>query len=111
MKMPGVKSTIKSWANKIAADYDRVEEVVAGTILTRSTMIAPRLTGALQSDGRVEKNELGGRTVKFGDKDVPYARRRHFENKKNPQTLNYLKRGGDSVAKESLKKYKDISAV
>lgn len=24
---------------------------------------------------------------------VPYARRRHYENKKNPQTLRYLERG------------------
>ena len=71
----------------------------ADAILGRATMIAPKLTGELRSDGRVETIDTSV-VVMFGDGRVPYARRRHFENRKNPGTLNYLARGGDSVAKE-----------
>lgn len=104
----GIKSNISQWANKESKSLFRVEEVMAGVILTRSVMIAPRLTGALQGDGRVEVQD-GHHTVIFGDDHVPYARKRHYENKKNPQTLHYLERGGDSVKKENIKKYVEIS--
>lgn len=73
-------------------------------ILARATMIAPKLTGALRSDGRVETKDTSV-VVAFGDGRVPYARRRHFENKKNPHTLNYLSKAGESVKKEGIKKW------
>ena len=57
------------------------------------------LTGALKSDGRVEKIS-DGYSVVFGDSRVPYARFRHFKNAKNPQTLKYLERAGNQTAKE-----------
>ena len=103
-----VKSTIKAWANRQVRFFDRVEEVMAGIVLTRGIILSPKDTGALAENGRVEKKN-GHRTVKFGDQSVPYARKRHFENKKNPQTLNYLERAGDSVAKENPKKFVDMS--
>ena len=44
--------------------------------------------------------------VKFGDARVPYARRRHFENKKNPHTKYYLQKAGDNVvAKLGFKEF------
>ena len=73
----------------------------ADSILGRARMIAPRLTGALISDGRVE-TEGDTVMVVFGDDRVPYARRRHFENKKNPGSRNYLQKAGDSVGKEQF---------
>jgi len=107
--MGGFKSNSKLWLANEARVLDRVEEVMAGVILMRGIMLAPRDSGTLRENGRVEKNPNGGRSVVFGDASVPYARRRHFENKKNPQTLNYLKRAGDSVKKESIKKYVSMS--
>lgn len=102
------KSTIGAWARQQTRFFDRVEEVMAGIVLTRAIMLSPKDTGALAENGRVERKN-GHRTVKFGDESVPYARRRHFENQKNPQTLNYLERAGDSVAKENPKKFVDMS--
>lgn len=106
--MSRIQSSIISWVNAEAKVLRRTEEIMAGVIVTRATVLAPKLTGALQGDGRVEV-EGNHHTARFGGTDVPYARRRHFENKKNPQTLNYLKRAGDSVAKENIKKYVDMA--
>ncbi len=107
--MGGFKSNSKAWLSQESKVLDRTEEVVAGVILTRATMLAPKDTGALKGDGRVERTADGHRSVIFGDGSVPYARRRHFENKRNPQTLNYLKNAGDSVVKEDIKKYVEMS--
>lgn len=82
----------------------QAETMMAKTIKARAVVLAPKLTGALRANGRVLVVN-GGLRVKFGDEDVPYARRRHFENRKNPQTLNYLQKAGDSVMKESIKRY------
>lgn len=105
--MGGVTSNLSTWVKKEERNLDRAEEKMARTILNRAKMLAPKLTGALIENGRIEKNPNGGRTIIFGDSSVPYARRRHFENRKNPQTLHYLQRAGDSVAKENVKKYVD----
>jgi hypothetical protein len=86
----------------------RAEQNMGSAIKNRAKMLAPKLTGALRADGRVEKR--GDHTVvTFGSSKVPYARRRHFENRKNPQTLHYLQRAGDSVVKENIKKYIGLS--
>jgi len=106
-----VKSTLSKWATQQSTVTDRIEDVMTGVILTRATMLAPVLTGALVNDGRVEKNPEGGRSVVFGSNSVPYARRRHFENNLHPQTLYYLQRAGESVAKENIKKYVDMSEL
>jgi len=107
--MGGFKSNSSAWLSQETRVLQRTEEVIAGVILTRATLLAPKESGALRADGRVEKNPDGHQSVIFGDESVPYARRRHFENKKNPQTLNYLQKAGDSVAKENVKKYVDLS--
>ena len=100
-----------AFTKNLERQYDRVEEVMAGVILTRAMMLAPSDSGNLRSTGRVEKNPSGGRSVMFGDQNIRYARRRHYENKKNPQTLLYLKRAGDSVVKEGVKKYVEMSKI
>lgn len=105
-----VKSNLsKSWLSNEIQKSDRTERAISQVILYRSRMLAPVMTGELRENGRVEKKD-GHYTVTFGDSKVPYARRRHFENKKNPQTLHYLKRAGDSVKKENIKKYYEMSA-
>lgn len=77
---------------------------MATDIHRRASAFAPVLTSALRNSGRVEPLNDGYR-VTFGSSRVRYARRRHFENKKNPQTLHYLSRAGDSVARGSKAKY------
>lgn len=74
-----------------------------------ATIYAPRDSGALVSSGRIEKID-GGYAVAFGGSygisDVRYAKRRHYENKKNPGTLRYLERAGDQTVKQDRKYFK-----
>lgn len=104
-----VKSNWSPWLSNQRSAAARTEEAIAGVIVTRATLLAPKLTGDLRNSGRVEKNPSGGQSATFGDSSVPYARRRHYENRKNPGTLRYLERAGDSVKKENIKKYTDMA--
>lgn len=76
-------------------------EAKAEKTLGRARMLAPVLSGDLKMNGRVEKIP-NGVSVIFGDSRIPYARRRHFENRKNPATINYLERAGDQTRKEGF---------
>lgn len=87
-------------------NLDNAVNAMATTILSDARAKAPYDTGALRSDGRVERDGDLARSVHFGDARVPYARRRHFENKKNPQTLYYLRIAGDNVARQGLGRFK-----
>lgn len=104
-----VVSKLGKWASDESKVASRVEKSLSQVILYRARMLAPVLTGALVDDGRVVDNPMGGKSVIFGSPSVPYARRRHYENRKNPQTLYYLQRAGESVAKENIKRYVDMS--
>lgn len=95
----------KLWLASETRRLRNAEKTMGDVILNRAKMIAPVLTGALRANGRVEQNPKGGISVVFGDVTVPYARRRHFENRKNPHTLQYLRKAGDSVVKEGVRKY------
>lgn len=100
-----VKSNIDSnWSSKLVADLKAGLFEMSNDIRTRAAILAPRDTSALANSGVVEP-VINGFRVKFGSSRVPYARRRHFENKKNPQTLGYLARAGDSVARGDKSKY------
>lgn len=94
-------SKMKAYAKIQILNAQKELEAKAEKTLGRARMLAPKLTGDLKSNGRVEKI-AGGVSVVFGDSRVPYARRRHFENRKNPMTLNYLKRAGDQTKKEGF---------
>lgn len=88
----------ENWRNGLRAMGDR--------ILMDAIALAPEDTGKLKSNGRVEVISDTEIHVKFGDTRVPYARRRHFENKKNPHTKYYLQKAGDSVvAKLGFKEF------
>lgn len=79
---------------------------MATDIHRRAVILAPVETGALRNSGKVEKSGSQEYTISFGNGGrVPYARRRHFENKKNPQTLGYLSRAADSVGRSDKGKY------
>jgi len=70
----------------------------------RSKVLAPKVSRNLVNSGVIEPIQDGYR-IKYGSNKVPYARRRHFENKKNPQTKGYLSKAGDSVARGDTGKY------
>jgi hypothetical protein len=108
-----VKSNIKRWANEQHFVADRAEQIIAGVILNRAILLAPKDTGMLHTSGRIIKER--GRSVVFGDNEVPYARihelggftGRNYATK--IEAKHYLKNAGDSVAKENIKKYVDMS--
>ena len=76
-----------------------------------ATIYAPVETGNLRNSGRVERI-TDGYKVKFGGSSgssysVPYARLRHYKNRKNPQTLRYLERAGKQTEKNVRKYFGD----
>ena len=90
---------------------DRASLMMATDIDQQAKILAPKGdTLNLVNSGRIEKVE-GSYKVSFGGDfggvNVPYAKRRHFENFKNPQTLRYLERAGDNVAKQKSKYLKE----
>ena len=75
--------------------------MMAGDMANKAKHNAPYLNGHLSNSIRrrlVNASEVevvaGG---KFGGRDIRYAVRREFENKKNPQTKHYMKRAMEST--------------
>lgn len=112
--MGGFKSNSKAWLTKETRVLERAEEAMAGVIVTRGTMLAPKLSGDLRNTGRIEKKD-GKTGAIFGGEEAPYGRIQELGGVtgRNYQTkivgTHYLKRAGDSVAKENVKKYVDMS--
>lgn len=94
-------SKIKAYLQVQRMNMQKELEAKAEKTLGRARMLTPVLSGDLKMNGRVEKIP-NGVSVVFGDSRIPYARRRHFENRKNPATLNYLERAGDQTRKEGF---------
>lgn len=103
-------SRSKRWFEDESIVLKRTIRNMMGVTINRGQMLAPVDKGDLRSSGRVVGSGEKVSAV-FGGEDVgvPYAKRRHYENKKNPQTLLYLKKAGDSVKKEGIKKYYEMS--
>lgn len=100
-----VKVTMKpNWATGIEKNLKVGLLEMSLDVRRRAIVIAPKLTRALVNSGIVEPINNGYR-IKFGNSQVPYARRRHYENNKNPQTKGYLAKAGDSVARGDQGKY------
>lgn len=99
-----ITNTVKVLGD-LKLELDGVTVEIATDILNRAIMNAPKASGALVRSGRVTKATDGGYTVTFGDNAVRYAYRRHFENKKHPETLLYLENAGDTVVKGNVQKY------
>lgn len=75
------------------------------SVLNRAQLFAPVLTGALRDNGRVWLEGDTSVVIAFGGLEVPYARRRHYENNKHPQTKRYLERAGNAVGREGIIRY------
>jgi len=105
-----IKSTLSSvFVPKAIQEMDLVALEMATDVHRVATILAPKDSRALVNSGRVIRQKLAEYVIRFGGSgngfSVPYALRRHFENMKNPQTLLYLERGGDSVKRSSISKY------
>lgn len=77
-------------------------------IQRQATIFAPVETGNLRNSGQITKEANASYIVSFGNSRVRYARRRHYENDKNPGTRLYLKRAGDDVSRRVEKYIKKI---
>ena len=98
------KVTMKKGWNSTAG-LERGLAEMATDIHARASILAPKDTRALVNSGNVKRTGDMEYTIKFGSSKVPYARRRHFENKKNPQTLGYLSKAADSIKRSDKSKY------
>lgn len=104
--MPVRKSIESKWGDNLEQGMDKGLLEIVTDIHHRAVIIAPKDSRALVNSGIIESAE-GGIRVRFGSDKVPYARSRHYENKKNPGSKGYLAKAGDSVARgEKLKYFK-----
>lgn len=72
---------------------------------TRSVALAPKLTGALVNSRRLRLTGPLEYTLSYGDSRVPYALRRHYENKKHPSTKLYLSNAAETITRGDQGKY------
>lgn len=103
--MKTVKITMKpNWEQNIANGMKKALLEMVADVQRKAVTLAPVDTSALRNSGEISPISEGYK-VTFGNSRVPYARIRHFENNKNPQTKGYLARAGDSVARGDVSKY------
>lgn len=102
-----VKVTIdRNWSNKIQSGIQKGLLEMVTEIDKRSAFLAPKDTRALVNSRRITPQGSDAYLISYGaDGKVPYARRRHEENNKNPQSRGYLAKAGDSVARGEKSKY------
>jgi len=101
-------SRIKQWTIETETKIDIAVGTLATDIHKVATMNAPEDTSALINSAKVVRKSSGHWAITFGSSEVPYARIRHFENKKTPSSLRYLERAGDDNARNIKRYLKDI---
>lgn len=97
-------SRIKKWTSDTEKKLDAAVLTMATDIHREAVLMAPRDESALVNSGRIERVKAGFYKIIFGGGRVPYAKRRHYENKKNPHTLRYLEKPGDRISR-NIRKY------
>lgn len=93
------------WVGQTDSQLDSAVLEMATDIHKRAVILAPVESGNLRNSGKVERVKNAQYRISFGGGIVKYAKRRHYENKKNPQTLGYLAKAGESVGRSKLDKY------
>ena len=96
---------LSAFLQQEAEKQDGAMAEMAIDIMTRAQLNAPKASNALVRSAKVKRNSDGDYSVTFGDNSVRYATRRHYENKKNPGTLLYLEKAGESVSRGNMRKY------
>lgn len=100
-----VKLTVnKNWSSNIESGMKKALLEMTVDIHKRSIILAPKDTRALVNSSNISPVPDGYK-ISYGSARVPYARRRHFENNRNPQTKGYLANAGDAVARGDKTKY------
>lgn len=94
-------SRIKKWTLEEENKLDLKMLVLVTDIDRVAKILAPKDKRNLVNSGRIDRVEKGHYKVIFGGGAVPYARRRHFENKKHPGSLRYLERAGDAAGRNA----------
>lgn len=94
----------KTWESDISSGMEEALLEMTTDIHRKAVILAPVETAALRNSGKIAPVK-DGYSITFGSSRVPYARKRHFENKKNPQTIGYLAKAGDSVGRGDKTKY------
>lgn len=77
---------------------------IAIEVRNRAQDNAPVKTTSLKNSASITSSS-DSISVGFGSSAVKYARVRHNTNKKNPHTVEYLKKAADSVKREGVAKY------
>lgn len=95
---------VKDWVGKLGQATEEGLFDMITDVHKRAVILAPVEDGHLANSGKIEKITRGY-SLTFGSSRVPYARRRHFENNKNPQTKRYLSKAADSVFRAEPAKY------
>lgn len=95
--------------NRFMSDAEKVLDMsmlaMAIDVHAAAAIIAPKDKRILVKSGRFEKVEPFVYRVVFGNDRVPYAKRRHYENKLHPETLLYLERPATQISRAGLGKY------
>lgn len=102
--MPVKVNINRNWSRNIERELNTGLLSLASDIQNRSKAIAPRDTGALVNSSRIQRTS-NGYAITYGSARVPYARLRHFENKRNPQTTGFLAKAGESAMRGALSKH------
>jgi len=97
-------SRINQWVPETEKKLDTIVLQIATDIHRVSGTLAPKATRALVNSGRIRREGQAHYKVIYGGGSVPYARRRHYENKKTPGSLKYLERAGDATGR-NIKRY------
>lgn len=103
MTLVAVIQMKKGWDSTKGLEKGLAE--MATDIHAKASILAPKETRALVNSGKITRIDAEAYKVSFGSSKVPYARRRHFENKKTPSSLGYLSKAADAVARSDKDKY------
>lgn len=101
-------SRIKQWSEKTEKKLDLAVLEIATDIDRAAAILSPKASRALMNSGRISREGVAHYKVIYGGGQVPYARRRHYENKKTPSSLRYLERAGDATSRNIKRYLKDI---
>lgn len=91
----------KGWQDWPLEIVDEAMGRVSERILRQAKSNAPFLTGRLRASGQSRQVGDLETAVSFGNRNVPYAVRRHFENRKNPHTRYYLSNAAKTVSSQA----------
>lgn len=101
-------SRIKQWTAEKERNADTAVLEMVTDVHRVAKVLAPKDTHALVNSGRIERRGTAHYSVTFGGGSVPYARLRHYVNRKTPSSLRYLQRAGEATERNINRYVRDI---